>query len=137
MSSPIIDNPQVQVKFDQYPPATRAKLMMLRQLILDVAHQTEGVGTIEETLKWGQISYLTKQPQSGTTIRIDAYNPEAEEVALFVHCQTSLVDSFKFMYPNAFGYEGNRAVIFEDLSDDQIDVLKHFIELALTYHQRK
>ncbi len=137
MSLSTIDNPQVQMKFDQYPKATRAKLMMLRQLILDVASQTEEIGSIEETLKWGQISYLTQKPKSGTTIRIDAYNPASEEVALFVHCQTSLVDSFKFMYPDTFAYEGNRAVIFENLSGNQINVLKHLIELALTYHQRK
>ena len=137
MSFKLIDNPDVQSVFDTYPEATQAKLMKLRQLILDVATETEGVGRIEETLKWGQISYLTHKPKSGTTIRIDEYRANSQEIAFFVHCQTSLVDMFQQMYPDTFRYEANRAVIWDDLSDKQVDVLRHFIELALTYHQRK
>jgi hypothetical protein len=41
------------------------------------------------------------------------------------------------MYPDTFQYEGNRALIWDELDDAQVDILKHFIELALTYHQRK
>jgi hypothetical protein len=44
--------------------------MQLRMHILDAASETEGVGELEETLKWGQPSYLTKKPKSGRTIRI-------------------------------------------------------------------
>ena len=137
MSARVIDNPEVQYLFDTYPEATREKLMGLRQLILDVAAETEGVGTIQETLKWGQISYLTSQPKSGTTIRIDEYQRETEEVALFVHCQTNLVDTFRQMSPDSFRYEGSRVVIWDNLNELQIDLLKDFIELALTYHLRK
>ena len=137
MSAQVIDNPEVQYVFDTYPEPTREKLMGLRQLIFDVAAETEGVGTIQETLKWGQISYLTSQPKSGTTIRIDEYQRETEEVALFVHCQTNLVDTFRQMSPDSFRYEGSRVVIWDNLNELQIDLLKDFIELALTYHQRK
>ncbi|MDJ0757543.1 MAG: DUF1801 domain-containing protein [Ardenticatenaceae bacterium] len=137
MNVQVIDNPEIQYVFDQYAEKTRQKLMRLRQLILTVASETEGVGTIEETLKWGQISYLTHNPKSGTTIRIDEYQPDTQQIACFVHCQTNLVDTFRHMYPDAFRYEGNRAVIWDELDEVQGDVLKQFIELALTYHQRK
>lgn len=129
--------PNVQNVFDKYPETIHQKLMQLRQLIIEVASETEGVGTLHETLKWGQISYLTQNPKSGTTIRIDQYQPESGQIAMFVHCQTSLVETFRQMYSGDFEYEGNRAVILSELNDNQIHILKHFIELALTYHQRK
>jgi hypothetical protein len=137
MDAHVISNPDVQFVFDQYTETTRQKLMQLRQLIFEVASTIEAVGTIEETLKWGQISYLTHNPKSGTTLRIDEYQPDTQRIAVFVHCQTSLVETFQHMYPDCFRYEGTRAVIWDDLDSAQVDILKHFIELALTYHTQK
>ncbi len=42
--------------------------MFLRHLVLETASETEGVNKLEETLKWGEPSYLTK---NGSTIRMD------------------------------------------------------------------
>ena len=67
--------------FQSYPRAARAKLGALRKLILATAARTQGVGEIEETLKWGQPSYLTKS-KSSTTIRIDRHGER--HYALFV-----------------------------------------------------
>ena len=55
-----IENPAVARVFDRYPEPRRKKLIRLRQLVLDAASETEGVETLEETLKWGEPSYLTK-----------------------------------------------------------------------------
>ena len=63
-----IDNPEVARVFDGYPEPMRKKMMRLRQLVLDTASETEGVNAPEETLKWGEPSYLTKD---GSTIRMD------------------------------------------------------------------
>ena len=57
----IISNPVVENVFNNYPRATRSKMMRLRKLILDVAEKTKGVEQLEETLKWGEPSYLTKK----------------------------------------------------------------------------
>src|SRR5262249_19134376 len=65
--------PAVKAKFATYAPAQRRQLEAMRALVLDVARATAGVGAIEETLKWGQPSYLTPETKSGTTIRIDAH----------------------------------------------------------------
>ena len=67
----VIDNAQVAAVFRSYPSGVATKLLALRRLILDVASSTEGVGPVEETLRWGQPSYLTTRPRSGSTIRID------------------------------------------------------------------
>ena len=47
-------NPAVEAVFDAYPEPARGRLMALRRLILETAAATEGVGPLEETLKWGQ-----------------------------------------------------------------------------------
>ena len=66
-----IKNPEVATVFETYPKEIRAKLLLLRRLIFNVASETDGVGELEETLKWGQPSYLTTQTKSGSLIRID------------------------------------------------------------------
>ena len=66
-----IENPEVAALFERYPKEIKAKLLSLRQLIFDVASKTSGVGELEETLKWGQPSYLTTQTKSGSLVRID------------------------------------------------------------------
>ena len=45
--------------FAAYPPNIRRKLMALRALIFDVASATEGVGRLEEAIKWGEPAYVT------------------------------------------------------------------------------
>jgi Domain of unknown function (DU1801) len=129
----------VAAVFDTYPPATRQRLLDLRRLIFETAAATEGIGAIEETLKWGQISYLTAQTKSGTTIRIDASSsPVANSgIAMFVNCRTDLVTRFRQAYPGTFIYEGERAVVLDDGKPIDRDALKHCIAMALTYHRRK
>jgi hypothetical protein len=127
-----IDNPAVAEKFAGYPPDVRDKLLALRTLVLETAAVTPGVGRIEETLKWGQPSYLTPETGSGTTVRIDAYPGGA--VAMLVNCQTNLVETYKAHYPT-LEFEGVRAVVLRDGIDEA--ALRHCVALALTYHQRK
>src|SRR6185369_1878003 len=86
-------DPAVEAIFQAYPGAVRKRLFALRRLILDTAATTAGVGRIEETLKWGQPSYLTTKPKSGSTIRIDQVPPGG--YAVYVHCQTNLVATFR------------------------------------------
>ena len=40
--------------FSAFPDEVKNGLLHLRALIFDVAARTEGVGRLEETLKWGQ-----------------------------------------------------------------------------------
>ena len=135
MSAPPFADPAVEAIFQAYPSAVRKRLLALRRLILDTAKSTAGVGRIEETLKWGQPSYLTVQPKSGSTIRIDQVPPGG--YALYVHCQTNLVATFRELYPTALAYGGNRSILFDAGRDPPEAILRHCIALALTYHLRK
>ena len=87
-------------------------MLALRRLILDTARATKGVGTLEETLKWGQPSYLTAETKSGSTIRIDQVKPAADQYAVYFHCQTNLVETFRELYPE-LSYDGNRAILLD------------------------
>jgi len=127
-------SPAVQERFAGYPDSERQRLLAMRETILDVAARTDGVGPIEETLKWGQPSYLPAATKSGTTVRIDAH-PEGG-VAIYVNCQTDLVEQFRGHYP-ALVYEGVRCIRFPAEAPFPEAQLRHIIALALTYHARK
>ena len=98
----------VEAVFSTYPAPVKARLLALRRLIFDIADTTEGVGALEETLKWGQPSYLTTESKSGSTVRIDQVKAEADRYAVYFHCQTDLVETFRELYPD-LRYGGNRA----------------------------
>ncbi len=110
--------------------------MHLRRLILETAAQIDAVGDVEETLKWGQPSFQTARPRTGTAIRIDKDGPETADVALFVHCQTSLVSEWRVLYPH-LSFGGNRSVHFpagEPLPEAEICQM---VSMALRYHLDK
>lgn len=132
-----IANRDVAAVFDAYPPRVRSKLLALRRLVLDVAAETACVGEIEETLKWGQPSYLTTASGSGSLIRIDQVKSPDGACAVYFHCQTNLVPRFRKRFGDVFTFEGNRAIVFEDGDEIPRDELRHCIALALTYHRDK
>lgn len=130
------EKPEVAEVFHSYPDDVRERLLFLRNLIFEVGTTTEGVGQIEEALRWGQPSYLTVKPKSGSTIRIDQTSAENAQVAMYFHCQTNLVSTFRQLYPTEFKYEGNRAIVFDE-DAISIDELKVCIKMGLTYHLNK
>jgi hypothetical protein len=127
-------NREVAAVFKSYPEHIHHQLMFLRQLVLDTATENDEVGELEETLKWGEPSYLAK---SGSTIRMDWKNSSPEQYALYFHCKTKLVDTFKEIYGDQLKFDGNRAIVFQHDDEIPVDELKHCIYLSLTYHQRK
>lgn len=95
MNQRVFNNPVVAAVFVAYPETFRTKLMFLRQLIFDTAEKTEGVGELEETLKWGEPAYLTSQTKSGSTIRINWKESLGNNYAIYFKCTTDLVPTFK------------------------------------------
>ena len=126
----------VEAVFDAYPKPVKARLLALRRLILATAKATNGVGLVDETLKWGQPSYLTPETRSGSTIRIDRVKEVAGQYAVFFHCQTNLVETFRELYPE-LRYGGNRCILLK--AEDKLPEaeLRHCVALALTYHLGK
>ena len=130
-----IKSPDVAAKFAAYPPKARKALHGLRALILSTAKTTPGVGEIEETLKWGEPAYITKNG-AGSTVRIDWKPKDPDHYAMYFNCQTDLVGTFRTLFPNDFVFEGNRALVFEREAALPKDSLALCIAAALTYHRR-
>ena len=129
-------NPAVAATFRSYPPTIRTRLLKLREMIFEVAAATPGVGSIEETLKWGEPAYLTTETRSGSTIRIAWKKSQPDQYAMFFICTTNLVDTFRALFPNDFRFEGNRAISFQVKDAVPQDAVRFCIKAALTYRQR-
>jgi len=129
-------NPAIAAAFDAAPAPIRTKLLALRRLIFETARTTEGVGALEEALKWGQVSYLTSESKSGSTIRIDQVKSTAGQYAVYFHCQTDLVATFRELYPE-LSYGGNRSIFLDAADKLPESALRHCVALALTYHLNK
>ncbi|WP_062208727.1 DUF1801 domain-containing protein [Demequina oxidasica] len=119
-----------------YPDAVRNQILALRILVLEVASATSGVGELSEELKWGQPSFLTRQTGSGTTVRIDRAKG-SDDVAVFTHCQTPLVDDFRAEHGDRFRYDGKRAIVFASDAPLPEAELREHVRAALTYHSAK
>ncbi len=127
-------NPEVELKFKTYPEGIKSKLNVLRNLILETAAEDLTIEQVEETLKWGEPSYLVPK---GSTIRIDWKAKTPNQYAMYFKCTTKLVSTFREVYGDLFKYEKNRAIIFDVNDKVPKTELKECIDLALTYHSVK
>ncbi len=127
-------DPRVKEVFDEYPKAAQQKLLQLRDLVLDAASEIDDMLELEETIKWGEPSYLTK---NGSTVRMDWKAKKPNQYAIYFKCTSKLVPTFKAIYKNTFEFEGNRAIIFNFDAEIPVKELKHCLSLALQYHKLK
>ena len=127
-------NIKVKEKFDSYPTHIAPKLYRIRELIFDVASKEETILDIEETLKWNEPSYITK---NGSTLRIDWKKKSPDKYSMYFNCKTSLISTFQELFSDKFTFINNREISF--CIDEKIDedILKYCILLSLTYHDRK
>lgn len=126
-------NPEVRTKFKSYPKDIAPKLNYLRELVLEVAEES-GINELEETLKWGEPSYLAKK---GSTLRMDWKAKTPSQYAMYFKCTSKLVETFRKVYGDVFQYEKNRAIVFGLENEIPERELKECIRMALTYHSIK
>ena len=127
-------NMKVKTKFDTYPKNVVKKMNHLRGLVLETASEIESIEEVEETLKWGEPSYIAKK---GSTIRMDWKAKSPNQYALYFNCNTSLIETFKTVYGNLFKYEKNRAILFDLNEEVPQKEVKECIAMALKYHTLK
>ncbi|WP_228375687.1 MULTISPECIES: DUF1801 domain-containing protein [Methylomonas] len=126
----------VKAVFDAYPPEVRRKMLVLREAIFTVA-ASQGAGQLEETLKWGEPAYITAETGHGSTVRLAWKKSHPTQYAMYFICTTNLVEAFRTLFPHQFKYEGNRAIVFQETEDVDMDSLSICIAAALTYHRNK
>ena len=66
-------NPEIQYIYECYPQKIQKKCLELRELVFDVAQAHPVIGPIEETLRWGEPSYIPFKTKSGSMVRIHHY----------------------------------------------------------------
>ncbi|KNG95078.1 DUF1801 domain-containing protein [Pseudaestuariivita atlantica] len=118
--------------FARFEPADRSALLAIRRVIFEEASLIPELGGVTETLKWGEPSYAPVVPRTGSPIRLGL--AKAGGVAVFAHCQTSLIADFRHLMGARFAYDGSRAVLAGQgahIPDD----LRPLIRAALTYHK--
>lgn len=118
-----------------YPAPIKTRLRTVRSLILKLAQANEEIGEIVENLKWGQLSFATCRPKSGTPVRI-AGNADTGTYSLYVPCSTTLIANFRDIHPDMFAYYGNREIrLCADTSLPEAE-LTLFINAALLYYAK-
>ncbi len=130
----INSNPAVAQKMATYPAPVQKRLNVIRKLILDTAKKTAGVAAIEETLKWGEPSYLVKK---GSTLRMDWKAKAPDQYAVYFKCTSKLVTTFREVYGDTFNYEKNRAIVFQMNDKVPKKELAKCIQATLRYHHVK
>jgi hypothetical protein len=124
---------QVSRAFEAFPPPVRRRLIEVRKLVFATAKAHDEVGSLTETLKWGEPAYLTEQTGSGSTIRLGRVK-DSEHAAILFNCKTTLIDTFRERFPNQFEYRQTRALLLNVAGALPKQELTVCLSLALTYH---
>lgn len=124
---------ELRSAFDAVPDDVRRRWIELRELVFETAAQTEGVGPVTESLKWGEPSFAVR---SGTPIRLGWKPSSSAIVRLLVHCQTDLVARWRELYGEILTFEGTRAIALPLDRELPSEELTHCIAMALTYKRR-
>jgi len=122
--------------FAAFPAPVARRLLQVRALIFETAFKL-GVGPLTETLKWGEPAYLTGATGSGSTIRLGWLRSAEQPCAVLFNCNTTLVETFREQFPDAFAYSKNRAICLDPAGTLPKAPLASCLRLALTYHQRR
>ncbi len=127
-------DPKVDQVFAGYPETVRDKMQFLRELVIETAKEIQSIDELEETLKWGEPSFVTK---NGSTLRMDWKEKAPNQYAMYFQCTSRLVDTFRLVFDQKFQYEGKRAIVFQLNQKIPVEELKECIRASLTYHNVK
>ncbi|MEK9844486.1 DUF1801 domain-containing protein [Thalassospira sp.] len=126
-------SPAITAKIAHFPDPARDKISRIRDMIHDLAAGLDGVGMIEESLKWGEPAWRPISG-SGTTIRADWKEKTPDQVMIFLDCKTDLIDRARSLLHPELTCSGNRAVIFALDQPLPENAIRTLLGWALTYH---
>ena len=113
-----------------WPKDAQRRFQQLCAVVHEVAAGDPRVAPLTETLKWGEPSFLTK---TGTTLRIAWKAKTPDEIGLFVIFRTDLLDQTRSLYPDAFRYEGTRALFLSLAAPIPEQAVAHLASRTQTY----
>ncbi|ASM72631.1 MULTISPECIES: hypothetical protein [Roseobacteraceae] len=118
----------------QWPTAARVRFDVLRATILAAAHDAS-VGTLTESLKWGQPAWRPAAPRTGSTLRLNWSAAAPDVLTAYVDCKTDLAERMARLYPD-LPNDGRRALglaVTGPLADQAIS---HLAAMTFTYHRK-
>lgn len=125
-----MENIQLIETYKNYSEIEKKYLLDLEKLITLVAKEQDV--KLDKSLKWNQLSFSTP---SGTPIRIDRFDDE--HVAMFVSCQTSLVEEWKELFGDTLSFSKTRAIVLSTKVPLPKGKLAMCIQMSLFYKDRK
>ena len=128
-----IDNASVERAYLAMPESLQVQALELRKLILSTAGEMEATGGIEETLKWGQPSYLPLKAKVGSAVRVAVHDDQ--HLGLYFNCNTTLVETFRSLFGDDLQYSKNRAVLFDIARPLPQEAIAQCVRMALYYHR--
>lgn len=132
MTDPVTQS-SVPAKLATYPAPARKMLDQIRNWVFDLAAGMEGVGDLDESLKWGEPAWRPKSGV-GTTIRADWKSKTPDQVMIFFDCKTDLIDRTRSLLSDQLTCEGNRAIILPIDHPMPEGAIKTALGWALRYH---
>ncbi|MGP6089365.1 hypothetical protein [Antarctobacter jejuensis] len=133
MAASDVTGPEVAAVLAQWPEAARGQAEALFELIHAEA-AAQQVDPLSVSLKWGQPSLTPEAARTGTPIRLHWVAKVPEHLQVLVHCQTSLVETWRDAVPG-LTYDGNRAILLPLGRPLPVDDLRRCFAQALTYHR--
>ena len=127
-------DPRVNEVFALYPEEVRDKMQFLRALVIETAKEMEDVDELEQTLKWGEPSFVTK---NGSTLRMDWKKRSPDQYAMYFQCTSRLVETFRIVFEEQLRFEGKRAIILDLEEEVPVKEIKACIKASLNYHKVK
>ncbi len=127
-------SPEFEDKMLSYPERVRPKMQYLRELVIETAEEMPNIKELDETLKWGEPSFVSK---IGSTLRMDWKEKMPNQYQLYFNCSSRLIETFKLVFGELFEYEKNRAIIFKIDEEIPVVALKECIATTLMYHKVK
>nr|WP_246810730.1 DUF1801 domain-containing protein [Ensifer sp. ENS09] len=112
-------------------------MLEIREIVFSVAAETQDIGALTETFKWGEPAYLTEARKSGSTIRLGTTQSAPDKCAVLFNCKTTLVETFRAHFADDFAFEGSRALIVPATGALSREPLMLCLRAALTYHRSK
>lgn len=119
----------------RWPAPARRYFDTIRRIVWNVAVRAE-IGTLDESLKWGQPSWLPQRKRVGSTLRCYWHPARADTISLYLNCNTTLAETMKTLYPTSFDYEGRRGLHLSLHAPLPKDAIDHCAFLTLTYHRK-
>ena len=126
----IKSDPLIYSLKEVYPADILSRYDEFRTLVFELANKISELKWLEESVKWGELSFRSN---IGSPFRFGWSSKSPNQFGIYFVCTTTLIETFKKLYPDFFHFDANRGLIFNADEAFPKEPFSHCIELALRY----